>query len=164
VLDVLVSQNGEPPFNPRHAVTKFAGEMQNYRVSKVYGDAYGGQTHRLDFQSYGITYEIAGHTKHQLYEALEPRLNAGEVQLLDHPSLQEQLLTLVYRGGKVDHLPGDHDDYANAAAGAVWLAFRMATRPLIYGLGGGIISPTGYLPQSNPNLSGPVSISGRSPG
>jgi hypothetical protein len=39
---------------------------------------------------------------------------------LDIPKLQEQLLSLVVRGaGKIDHLPGDHDDYANAAAGAI---------------------------------------------
>ncbi len=57
-----------------------------------------------------------------MYEALEPKLNAGEVELLDLPELQEQLLTLVWRGSRIDHLPGDHDDFANAAAGAVSLA------------------------------------------
>jgi hypothetical protein len=36
--------------------------------------------------------------------------------------LQEQLLTLVWRGVKIDHQPGDHDDYANACAGAAVLA------------------------------------------
>src|SRR5262249_32274398 len=36
----------------------------------------------------------------------------------------EQFLTLVVRGEKVDHLPGDHDDLANAAAGLVWLIRR----------------------------------------
>lgn len=25
------------------------------------------------------------------------------------------------RSGRIDHQPGDHDDYANAAAGALWL-------------------------------------------
>jgi hypothetical protein len=35
--------------------------------------------------------------------------------------LIEQLLGLVARGTKIDHLPGDHDDLANAAAGAVSL-------------------------------------------
>jgi hypothetical protein len=41
--------------------------------------------------------------------------------LLDVPTLQEQLLTLVWRGSKIDHQPGDHSDYANAAAGALVL-------------------------------------------
>ncbi|MGH8609433.1 MAG: hypothetical protein ACREX9_19080 [Gammaproteobacteria bacterium] len=60
-------------------------------------------------------------TKSQLYEALEPRVNAGELELLDVPKLIEQLLGLVAKGTKIDHLPGDHDDLANAAAGAVSL-------------------------------------------
>jgi hypothetical protein len=53
--------------------------------------------------------------------ALEPKLNAGEIELLDIPELQEQLLTLIVRNGRIDHQPGDHDDYANGAAGALWL-------------------------------------------
>jgi hypothetical protein len=122
VLDLLVSQTGRPPFNPRHAVAKFAGELKAYGLARVHGDAYGGQAHRMDFEERGIIYQVTPQTKHQLYEAFEPRLNAGEVELLDHGSLQEQLLTLVYRGSKIDHMPGDHDDHANVAAGAVWLA------------------------------------------
>jgi hypothetical protein len=31
-------------------------------------------------------------------------------------------VTLVVRGAKIDHRPGDHDDWANAAAGAIALA------------------------------------------
>ena len=49
-------------------------------------------------------------------------LNAGEIEFLDVPKLQEQLLGLVWRGSKIDHLPGEHDDFANAAAGALSLA------------------------------------------
>ena len=48
-----------------------------------------------------------------------PPLNAGEVELLDVPKLQEQLLTLVTRGARIDHEPNGHDDWANAAAGVV---------------------------------------------
>jgi hypothetical protein len=133
VLDCVICQTGEPPFNPRLAVRKFAHQLLEYGLSRVVGDAYGGQTFRADFQAHGITYEVTPFSKHQLYEALEPRLNAGEVELLDHANLQEQLLTLVYKGGKIDHLPGDHDDFANAAAGALWLAARMAEQPMTFG-------------------------------
>lgn len=142
VLDALVSQTGSPPFNPRDAVRKFAGELRAFGVSKVTGDAYGGQTFRADFLAHGISYEVCGHTKHTLYEALEPRLNAAEVELLDHGSLQEQLLTLVYRGSKIDHLPGDHDDYANACAIAIWLAVSRPTVALPPpGLVGAFVTP-----------------------
>lgn len=67
-------------------------------------------------------------SKSELYDAFEPRLNAGEVELLDDGKLQEQLLTLVIRGSKIDRQSGDHDDYAgdhedyaNAAVGALLL-------------------------------------------
>jgi hypothetical protein len=39
------------------------------------------------------------------------------------------LLTLVIRGSKIDHQPGDHDDYANAAAGALVLASARSVEP-----------------------------------
>jgi hypothetical protein len=42
--------------------------------------------------------------------------------LLDDGKLQEQLLTLVMRGGRIDHQATDHDDSANAACGALVLA------------------------------------------
>jgi hypothetical protein len=62
---------------------------------------------------------------------LEPKLNAGEVELPDVPKLTEQLLTLVLKGSKVTHQPGDHDDYAAATAVAVWAASSAAIHRLI---------------------------------
>jgi hypothetical protein len=121
VLDLLVSQTGKPPFNPRDAVRKFADLLKSYGLRRVHGDGYAGQTFRSDFGEQGIAYEVAMLPKSGIYDALEPKLNAGEVELLDVPELQEQLLTLVIRNGKIDHQLGDHDDYANAAAGALWL-------------------------------------------
>jgi hypothetical protein len=122
MLDSLVSQTGRAPFNPRHAVTKFAAEVREYGLRECTGDSYAGQTFRTDFEEHGISYRSADLAKSDIYDAFEPHLNAGEVELLDHAKMQEQLLTLVWRGVKIDHLPGDHDDFANAAAGAVWLA------------------------------------------
>jgi hypothetical protein len=119
VLDLIVSQSGAPPFNPRHAVAKFASTLKEYRVSRVTGDAYAGQTFRADFESHGIRYETSTRTKHEIYEAFEPLLTASEVELLDVPKLQEQLLTLVWRGTRIDHQSGDHDDFSNAAAGVI---------------------------------------------
>src|ERR1019366_1735254 len=107
---------------PRHAVAKFAGILKECRTGRVVGDAYAGQTFRADFESHGIRYEVSDRTKHEFYESFEPLLTASEVELLDVPKLQEQLLTLVWRGVKIDHQSGDHDDYANAAAGALVLA------------------------------------------
>lgn len=121
VLDLLAAQSGRPPFNPRKAIDKFAALLGEYGLSRVTGDAYAGQTFRQDFASHGITYDVAPKSKSNIYEELEPKLNAGEVELLDVPELQEQLLTLVWRGSRIDHQAGDHDDHANAAGGAIWL-------------------------------------------
>lgn len=119
ILDALISQSGAPPFNPRQAVAKFAAVLKEYRVSRVTGDAYAGLTFRADFQAQGIVYEVSKQSKHELYEEFEPLLTASEVELLDVGKLQEQLLTLVWRGVKIDHQSGDHDDWANAACGAI---------------------------------------------
>jgi hypothetical protein len=119
VLDNIVSQSGSPPFNPRHAVAKFAAILKEYKISRVVGDAYAGQTFRADFESHGVRYEVSTKSKHEIYEAFEPLLTASEVELLDVPKLQEQLLTLVWRGTKIDHQVGDHDDFANACCGVL---------------------------------------------
>lgn len=122
VLDCVVAQTGRAPFNPRDAVRKFAGVLKTYGISAVRGDAYAGQTFRADFAEHGVSYSTSTLTKHQIYEALEPKINAGEVELLDIPKVQEQLLGLVARGAKIDHLPGEHDDWVNAVAGALLAA------------------------------------------
>jgi hypothetical protein len=127
VLDIIVKQAGEPPFNPRMAVQKFVQVLRSYRLSRVTGDNFAGRTFAVDFEADGITYNVCSRPKTELYEALEPLLNASECELLDEPKLQEQLLTLVTRGTKIDHEPNGHDDWANAAAGCVWM-IRSAAR------------------------------------
>jgi hypothetical protein len=120
VLDLIDRQATEPPFNPRMAVKKFAQCLRSYHLSSVTGDNYAGMTFKQDFEAERVAYHCCSRPKTELYEALEPALNAGEVELLDQPKLQEQLLTLVLRGTKVDHEPNGHDDWANAAAGVIW--------------------------------------------
>jgi hypothetical protein len=121
IVSLVMKQAGGVPFNPREAVARFAAVLRERHISSVTGDAYAGQTFRQDFEERGISYRVSSLSKTELYENLEPALNAGEVELPDEPRLQEQLLTLVIRGAKVDHQPGDHDDWANAAAGVVWV-------------------------------------------
>jgi hypothetical protein len=47
------------------------------------------------------------------------------------PVLEQQLLGLMWRGGKIDHQPGEHDDYANAAAGVVQVITAASVGPSI---------------------------------
>lgn len=119
VLDRIANQGPQPPFDPMKAVDRFVGFLKEYGVREVTGDRYAGETFRSAFESRGISYRIADHSKSELYEALEPLLNGRRVSLLDAPVLEQQLLGLVWRGGKIDHPAGEHDDWANAAAGVI---------------------------------------------
>ena len=86
---------------------------------------------RERFRQHGVNYEVADKSKSELYVALLPSVNSRAVDLLDDDRLVNQLVCLerrTARGGRdsVDHPRGGHDDLANAAAGAIWLA---ATKP-----------------------------------
>jgi hypothetical protein len=130
IVDLVVKQDGETPFNPRQAVKKFAAICREYNIDEVWGDNYAGEVFKFDFEAEHIRYNPSPLTKSELYEAFEPRLNAGEIELPDIPKLQEQLLTLVIRGAHIDHQPGDHDDWANAIAGAVYFVTAESKRPV----------------------------------
>lgn len=119
VLDRIDNQGAPAPFNPNKAVERFVATLNDYGIARVTGDRYAGETFRAQFADAGIRYTVATDPKSTLYEALEPRLNAGQVVLLDVPTLEQQLLGLVWRGGRIDHQAGEHDDYANALAGVV---------------------------------------------
>ncbi len=131
ILDSVMSQAGEPPFDPRAAIRKFSTELLEYGCNTVLGDSYAGQTFPQDFERCGIKYSTARPFKSasEAYELFEPRLNAGGVELLDSPKLIEQLLNLVWRGGKIDHQVGDHDDWSNAACGALVCASKEELAP-----------------------------------
>ncbi len=119
VLDRLMNQGAPVPFDPHKAVGRFAAELKRYGCSVVTGDAYAGQTFRSAFAEHGISYEVSARTRSEIYEAFEVLLNTGRVVLLDAPTLEQQLLGLVWRGGRIDHPAGEHDDWANAGAGAI---------------------------------------------
>lgn len=122
VLDYIGHQGAHPPFDPLAAVGKHAATLKEYRVSHVAMDRYAGLTFQSAFSTYGISSEISLSSASELYSAFEARLNSRQVILLDHPILEQQLLGLVWRGGKIDHPAGEHDDWANAACGALLLA------------------------------------------
>jgi hypothetical protein len=123
LVDLVISQTGRPPWNPRDAIRKrFIPTLKEFGISRVAGDDYAGETFKLDFADEGVAYRSCPLSASELYEAFEPKLNAGEIELPDIPKLQEQLLTLVLKGTKVTHQSGDHDDWSNACAGAVWAA------------------------------------------
>ena len=95
--------------------------------------------------------------------ALTTRVEAIDQRLLtplDSDTLVGQLVGLerqIGRSGResVDHAPGQHDDTANAAAGALWMASREAAPSVLVGMWGtapdrpeptsGLFSGTDYL-------------------
>jgi hypothetical protein len=127
VLDRVVNQGQPPPFDPRQAVRRCVNVLRDYRISHVTGDNYAGNTFAAAFNELGISYTPSERSKSEYYESLEPLLNGGSVRLVDVPQLEQQLLGLIWRGGKIDHPPGEHDDFANAVAGVLGLAANIAT-------------------------------------
>lgn len=112
-----------PPFSPEQVCNDFATLLHGYRVTRVFGDRYGGEWPREAFRNRGIAYEVAEKTRSDLYRDLIPLVNSRRIELLDNPRLISQLVGLerhTARSGKdtIDHMPGGHDDVSNAVAGA----------------------------------------------
>jgi hypothetical protein len=51
--------------------------------------------------------------------------------LLDVPILEQQLLGLMWKGGRITHQTGEHDDHANAVAGVLGLVTVPSSEPLM---------------------------------
>lgn len=127
VLDCLVER--KPPFSPEAVVKEFSSVLKRYHINTVHGDRYGGFFPRELFNKESINYKVSELTRSDLYLELLPLIMCGKVQLLDNRKLTSQICSLerrTARSGKdsVDHPPGAHDDLANSAAGALYLAKR----------------------------------------
>jgi hypothetical protein len=127
VLDAV--RERKPPFSPEQVIREFSDLLKAYGISRVTGDRYGGEFPREHFSKLGISYDCAEKTKSEIYRDMVPMINSGEAELLDSDRLVAQLVGLerrTARGGRdsIDHAPGQHDDLANAAAGALTLPPR----------------------------------------
>jgi hypothetical protein len=115
------------PFQPEAVVADFCTTLAAYGVAKVTGDRYAGEWPSEQFHKRGISYVPSEKVKSDIYRDALPLLNSRKCQLLDIRRLISQLHGLerrTARGGKdsIDHGPGQHDDLANAVAGAIVLA------------------------------------------
>lgn len=125
VLDCI--REIRPPFDPEKVVVEFVEAMKRYGVGRVFGDRYGGTWVASTFTKAGIAYIAADRSKSEIYLDVVPQVNAGKVKLLDEKRLKHQLVSLERRVGRgtgrdiIDHPSGagQHDDVANAAAGAL---------------------------------------------
>jgi len=128
VLDRLIVS--APPFEPDAAIEKYAEVLGAYGLASVTGDRYGGEWVPAAFRKHSINYRTTEDDKSAIYSAALALSAAGRVDLLDVPLLETELRLLERRprpggrGDSIDHPPRAHDDAANAACGALWLASK----------------------------------------
>ena len=115
------------PFHPEAVVADFCTTLAAYGIGTVVGDRYAGEWPREQFSKRNVTYRPSERVKSDIYRDCLPLLNSRKCQLLDIRRVISQLHGLerrTARSGKdsIDHGPGQHDDVANAVAGAIVLA------------------------------------------
>jgi hypothetical protein len=126
VLDVL--EHVRAPHEPNVIAGQFCQTLKNHGIRKVVGDRYAGEWVASAFEDRGIDYESSDLDKSSIYMEVLPAFAERRVTLLDDKRLITELRMLERKprsGGKadvVDHAPNMHDDAANAACGALWLA------------------------------------------
>jgi hypothetical protein len=122
VLDAVLEIR--PPFNPEAAVEECAALLSRYGISTVYGDKYAGEWPVARFREHGVEFVQSARPKSDIYHDFLSLINACRIELLDIARISTQLCGLerrTARSGKdsIDHIPGGHDDLANATAGCL---------------------------------------------
>jgi hypothetical protein len=125
ILDAV--RERKPPFSPDAVVTEFAALLKSYHIGSVRGDRYAGEWPREVFRKHEIEYLVADKTRSELYLAMLPLVMSRRADLLDNPKTGNQFVGLERRTARsgrdsIDHGPGQHDDLANAVAGALLAA------------------------------------------
>jgi hypothetical protein len=135
-----------PPFSPEAIVDEFTSLLKSYRITHVRGDRYAGEWPREQFRKRSIGYTCSEKTKSDLFRDLLPMLNSGSIVLPKSDRLVSQLCGLerrTSRSGKdsIDHGPGQHDDLANAVAGAADCAVKRSQPQAVFGYYGTYTPP-----------------------
>jgi len=127
------------PFSPTAIAPEIIEVMQEYHLTKLFGDNYSGGTWADILKdaakkvAYPFTYTISEKHKSDIYHDLMPLLNGKRVELLDPTTglaqdrALKQLVALertTSRQGKdsISHPRGAMDDLANVMSGALLLA------------------------------------------
>jgi hypothetical protein len=117
----------KPPFSPATACESLAALFREYGISRVMADRWGGEFVAEQMARFGVQVEPCAQNRSELYLSLAPLITAQRVRLLDdRKGLIAQCLGLVRKTGRlhdvVDHMPNQHDDLINSAAGALLAA------------------------------------------
>ena len=125
-LILLYLKEQRPPFDPVQTVKDCCATAKRYGVSKIVGDRFSKGFVVRHCQEAGFIYAATTLTKSDLFSELLQNLNSGTCELLDDDVLVDQLVSLERKTGAAkDRIEGPrhgHDDVANAAAGALYLA------------------------------------------
>lgn len=122
------------PHDPVVVAGEVAAFLATYDLQNAVADQYGAELSRSIYRDAGISLEVAGVNRSEVYLAVLPMFSSDRIEIPDEPRLRTELLALERRTGRsgkdaVDHCPGQHDDVANAVALAAWRAYRLATSP-----------------------------------
>lgn len=122
----------KPRFEPKVVAKNFAEILRSYGIYEVRADKYGGEWVTTEFKEHGIRYIPSADDKSKIYYEFAGVLALGQARLLDISEMKKQFLVLErHLGGKeekIDHLRGQNDDVANAAAGVVVDVFRTISK------------------------------------
>ena len=135
LIDLI--REAKPPFSPESVAQEFAETFLAYGITTIEGDRFAGEWPREQFQKHGVRYSASAAPKSELYKSLLPRLNSGQIDLIDNQRMLNQLCNLerrTARGGRdsVDHAAGQHDDLINSVAGVAAMVKQRA--PAVPGL------------------------------
>lgn len=154
ILDL--TREKTPPFNPEQTVAEFAGVLKSFGIGHVTGDRFGAGFVQEAFRRHGIEYRPSKLNRSEIYVGIIAAFNSNRVSLLSDDRLVLQFIALerrTTRGGldRVDHPTGQHDDLANAAAGALNLALNHTAPAAAFGTYG---TPDFSNARQRSNLSG----------
>jgi hypothetical protein len=124
IIDVVRGTPAGQRYDPHEVTTQYAQLLKEYGISSVTGDKYAREWVASAWRQNGITYITSPLAKPEIYLEVIPLFARGLVEMPDHPKLIRELRLLERipsRSGRdsVDHPRGDHDDFANACAGAM---------------------------------------------
>src|SRR5262249_32947797 len=130
VIDCV--REARPPFSPEVICQQFAEVLKSYRCVNVVSDRWGGTWVTEQFARFGIRCTQSAAPKSDLYQTLLPLINSGRIDLWDHGKAVNQLASLEQRNTRglkpvIDHPPNQHDDLANAIAGATAECLRRSS-------------------------------------
>jgi hypothetical protein len=155
-----------PPFNPQTATADVAKLLKSYHIGTVYGDKYAAGFVIEAFAKHGLTYRYSVDDRSEIYLNALPLLTSGRARLLDSDRMLAQFCALERRTAtsgrdRVDHPKEQHDDLANAVAGALTRA-AVVKAPLKFVLPFVSSQPRSF-PGSDGNLGGIPDFSNRLP-